>query len=126
MEGVPPPDTYRFSRAISQRLRAEVLERNGYTCQMCGAGAGDPDPDSPTRRVRLHIGHIIDHDHGGKTEKSNLRALCSTCNQGAKNTVQEPPRWTWLLSQIRRASVADQKKALDWLERKFGHLSRNC
>ena len=32
----PPPGEYLFSRPISQRLRAQVLERNGYTCQMCG------------------------------------------------------------------------------------------
>ena len=87
---------------------------------MCGAGAGDTDPDNPKRQVRLHLGHIVDYDHGGKNEKSNLRALCSACNQGAKNITQEPPSWTWLLSQIRRASVSDQMKALEWLERKFG------
>ena len=119
MDGKPPANTYRFARGISQRLRAEVLERDGYTCQMCGAGAGDIDVDNPDRSVRLHIGHIVDYDHGGKTEESNLRALCSKCNQGAKNIAQEPPSWTWLLSRIRRASVADQKKALEWLERKF-------
>lgn len=112
-------DTYVVSRNISQRLRAEVLERNGYTCQMCGAGAGDVDADNHSRKVRLHIGHVIDHDHGGRTEKSNLRAMCSTCNQGAKNLAQEPPSWTWLLSQIRRANVDDQKKALAWLKGKL-------
>ena len=120
MEGKPPSDTQRSARGISQRLRAEVLERDGYTCQMCGAGAGDVNADNPARRVRLHMGHIVDYDHGGKAEKSNLRALCNTCNEGAKNIAQEPPSWTWLLSQIRRASVADQKKALEWLKRKFG------
>ena len=121
LEGKPPADTYRFTRGISQRLRAEILERNGYTCQMCGAGAGDTDPDNPKRQVRLHLGHIVDYDHGGKSEKSNLRALCSACNQGAKNITQEPPSWTWLLSQIRRASVSDQRNVLEWLERKFGN-----
>ena len=36
--------------------------------------------------------HIVDRDHGGRDELSNLRALCSTCNQGAKNHAREPPR----------------------------------
>ena len=49
----------------------------------------------------------------------NLRAMCSRCNQGAKNMTQEPPSWVWLISQLRRASIADQQEALKWLTRKF-------
>ena len=112
-------DQYLFSPSISTRLRAEVLERNGSTCQMCGAAAGDPDGLNPGRKVRLHIGHIVDRSHGGKDELSNLRALCSTCNQGAKNITQEPPSWIWLLTHLRRAGIADQRAALEWLKRKF-------
>ncbi|MDD9819036.1 MAG: HNH endonuclease [Gammaproteobacteria bacterium] len=116
----PPEDRpYRFSRPISSRVRALVLERNGYTCQMCGAGAGEPDERKPGRKVLLHIGHIIDRSHGGDDSPGNLRALCSTCNQGAKNLAQEPPTWTYLLAQIRRATIKDQKKTLRWLRRKF-------
>ena len=119
-EPVAAQAVYAFSRPLSKRIRAQVLERNGYTCQMCGRGAGDLDDENPSRTVRLHIGHIVDRSHGGRDELSNLRALCSTCNQGAKNIVQEPPSWTWLLTQLRRASIADQRAALDWLQRKFG------
>ncbi|MDD9824533.1 MAG: HNH endonuclease [Gammaproteobacteria bacterium] len=86
---------------------------------MCGAGAGEPDERKPGRKVLLHIGHIIDRSHGGDDSPGNLRALCSTCNQGAKNLAQEPPTWTYLLAQIRRATIKDQKKTLRWLRRKF-------
>lgn len=120
MDGEPPPDTYRFSKGISQRLRAEVLERNGYTCQMCGAGAGEPDENDPRRKVRLHVGHIKDKSHGGTDTLSNLRALCSACNQGAKNVAAEPPRYTLLLAQVRRASIDDQRAILGWLRRRLG------
>lgn len=116
----PSPEDYRFSKPISAGLRAQVIERNGYTCQMCGAGAGDPDPHNPGRKVRLHVGHIVDRSLGGEDVLTNLRALCSTCNQGAKNITQEPPRWIWLLAQLRRASVDDQRRALEWLQQKFG------
>ena len=115
-EGQP---LYTFAASLSSRVRAEVLERNGYTCQMCGVGAGEDDDVNPGRKVRLHIGHIVDRSHGGSDQPSNLRALCSTCNQGAKNLVQEPPSWTWLRGQIRRATENDQREMLRWLKRKF-------
>jgi hypothetical protein len=70
-----------FAQGISAKLRAQVLDRNGFTCQMCGLTPGDVDL-STGRKVRLHIGHIKDKSLGGKDELSNLRALCSTCNQG--------------------------------------------
>jgi hypothetical protein len=48
-----------ISRAINPQLRNEILERNGFTCQHCGAGPGDADPFNPHRKLRLHIDHII-------------------------------------------------------------------
>ena len=109
-----------FVRAISAKLRAEVLDRNGFTCQMCGLTPSDIDP-ATGRAVRLHIGHIVDKSHGGKDELSNLRALCSSCNQGAKNITAEKPSTIWLLTQIRRAGRTEQRAVYDWLKQKFGN-----
>lgn len=107
-----------FTRPISAKLRAEVLDRNGFTCQMCGLTPGDIDP-ATGRKVRLHIGHIKDKSLGGKDELPNLRALCSTCNQGAKNITGEKPTGLWLLSQIRRAGQDEQRAVYEWLRKKF-------
>jgi hypothetical protein len=114
----PPRKDVRFARAISTKIRAEVLDRNGFTCQMCGLTPGDIDP-ATGRKVRLHIGHIVDKSLGGRDEISNLRTLCSTCNQGAKNITAERPSSVWLLAQIRRAGREEQEEAYRWLQKKF-------
>lgn len=108
-----------FERAISKETRAFVLDRNGFTCQMCGAVAGEAHPYDPHRRTRLHIGHILDKSLGGSDEPSNLRALCSICNEGASNITMQRPRADRLLVQIRRAPVLDQLEVLRWLITKF-------
>lgn len=108
-----------FARAISKETRAFVLDRNGFTCQQCGAVAGEPHPYDPTRKTRLHIGHIIDKSQGGTDDASNLRALCSVCNEGAANLTLDRPSLHKLLVQVRRATASDQKSLLDWLKQKF-------
>lgn len=108
-----------FQRSISKETRARVLDRNGFTCQMCGAAAGEPHPYDPSRKTRLHIGHILDKSKGGNDELSNLRAICSVCNEGAQNITAIRPDLRQLLIQIRRATNADQIEVLSWLMTKF-------
>ena len=97
-----------FARGISKERRAFVLDRNGFTCQMCGAEAGEPHPYDQGRKTRLHIGHIIDKSMGGTDEPSNLRAICSVCNEGASNLTLNRPQAIKLLAQVRRAPTSDQ------------------
>lgn len=108
-----------FERSISKELRALILDRNGFTCQMCGAVAGEPHPYDATRKTRLHLGHIVDKSQGGKDEASNLRALCSVCNEGASNLTLDRPSISKLLIQLRRAKREDQLEALAWLKSKY-------
>ncbi len=108
-----------FAREISKEVRAYVLDRNGFTCQMCGAVAGEPHPYDPSKKTRLHIGHIIDKSMGGTDDTANLRAICSVCNEGASNLTLDRPSYEKLLIQVRRATGADQLKVLEWLIKKF-------
>jgi hypothetical protein len=108
-----------FERAISKEARAYVLDRNGFTCQMCGAVAGEPHPYDTTRKTRLHLGHVIDKSMGGTDDSSNLRAICSVCNEGASNATLTRPDLQKLLIQVRRATSHDQLEVLQWLIKKF-------
>lgn len=112
-----------FARGISKETRAWVLERNGYTCQMCGVAAGDPDPLGKNRTVRLTMGHILDKSKGDDTP-NNLRAVCTNCNEGLQNTALPKPDQIHLLAQIRRATIKDQEAVLSWLLQKFNLESK--
>ncbi|MDR2926727.1 MAG: HNH endonuclease [Cytophagaceae bacterium] len=108
-----------FERGISKETRAIVLDRNGFTCQMCGAAAGEPHPYDNGRKTRLHIGHIIDKSMGGTDDPRNLRAICSVCNEGASNLTMNRPDAIKLIAQVRRAPAKDQLDVLKWLIQKF-------
>lgn len=108
-----------FSRGISKETRALVLARNGFTCHMCGAGAGEPSPYDPSKPTRLHIGHIVDKSHGGSDELSNLRVVCSVCNEGAANISLATADVRQVLSQLRKTPRSDQLEVLEFLIRKF-------
>jgi len=101
-----------FKRNISKETRAWVLERNGYTCQMCGVAAGDPDPIGGDRTVRLTMGHIIDKSKGGDDSPQNLRAVCTNRNEGLQNSSLPKPDQIHLLAQVRRATIDDQRVLL--------------
>ena len=68
------------TRAISSKLRYQVLKRDHFKCCACGASpAKDPS-------VELHIDHIIPWSNGGETKIENLQTLCSKCNIGKSNS----------------------------------------
>jgi 5-methylcytosine-specific restriction enzyme A len=60
-------------RSIPPKVRARVLERDGYKCRRCGAG---PE-DGP-----LEVDHITPVAEGGSADESNLQTLCRKCNKG--------------------------------------------
>jgi len=102
-----------------QRFR--ILERDGYTCQVCGLAAGDPDPERPGRRVRLQVDHVVPRHEGGANEDDNLRALCNVCNEGRSNLIRPPrPETLNALQYVRRLPRDRQMEVYDFLRRKFG------
>lgn len=59
-------------KMMTRELRRQIMERDHYTCQICGKYMPD--------EVGLQIDHIIPVSRGGKTVPSNLQVLCSKCN----------------------------------------------
>ena len=59
--------------SISQSLRFQVLERDGFTCQYCGR---------KVPQVELEVDHILPVTAGGSDSLDNLWAACIDCNTG--------------------------------------------
>jgi len=59
-------------KLMTPTLRKKIMQRDCYTCQICGKYMPD--------EVGLHIDHIFPIAKGGKSIPSNLRVLCSKCN----------------------------------------------
>ena len=114
-----------FGRSISKETRAYILDRNGFTCQMCGAVAGEEHPYDKGRKTRLHIGHVIDKSQGGTDDALNLRAICSVCNEGASNLTLPRPQNLKLLAQVRRSTNKVQLELLEWLVKKFPNQAKD-
>jgi len=104
LDPLPKPAlTWRASQAI----RKQVLKRNDFTCQMCGAVRCEPNPDDGNRRTRLRV------------DLPNLRTLCWVCYEGARKLSPNRSPLQELLIQVRRASGSDQLAVLRWLLQKF-------
>lgn len=76
-KGPRPEGQWEYAE-VNKKLKAQVLVEAHGRCAMCGKTvAGD--------EVKLHVDHKIPKAWGGKSERDNLQALCSGCNEGKRN-----------------------------------------
>lgn len=61
-------------KPIKPSVRYQVLKRDNYTCQSCGATVQDGE--------KLEVDHITPVSKGGTNDIENLQVLCKTCNIG--------------------------------------------
>lgn len=73
---------------INLKLRTKILERDNYTCQLCGST--NKNNHSSKQKVILEVDHIKPLTLGGKTVEENLWTLCSRCNAGKKSLLAYP------------------------------------
>lgn len=89
-------------KSIPKKIRFEVLKRDSFTCQYCGASAPD---------VILEVDHIYPVAEGGTNDLMNLITSCRDCNRGKSKT---------LLSDT--TVVSKQKKQADDIQKRREQL----
>lgn len=72
-----PDGRWRMDDKVWRRLRLEILERDGWRCQIRG-------PRCTGRAEEVDHIHTL-KDGGPRFEPSNLRAACAKCNRGRRD-----------------------------------------
>jgi len=80
-------ESVEVEMTIANSVRWQVLKRDNFTCQYCGASAPD---------VKLHVDHVQPKFKGGGDYSANLRTACEQCNSGKR--IDELP--TMLLPEL--------------------------
>lgn len=62
---------------VSSKARFEILQRDRFRCQLCGASVQDG--------ACLEVDHIVPRSRGGRAAPWNLWTLCRKCNSGKSN-----------------------------------------
>lgn len=76
----PESEHNRKLEDFTQKLKKEILLRDGYKCVLCGRGKAEG--------VELHVDHIKPKDLGGKATLENGQTLCAQHNFLKKNFKQ--------------------------------------
>ena len=71
MNRIPPNlPRLRLNPELYERLREQVLRRDGWRCQSCGAMSN------------LEVHHTEFRSRGGDDSEQNLITLCTACHSG--------------------------------------------
>lgn len=70
---------HKTKREPSDRLKVQVLIRDGNKCRICGVVC-----DGGIHK--MHFDHIIPWSKGGEITLENLQVLCSVCNEAMGDT----------------------------------------
>jgi 5-methylcytosine-specific restriction endonuclease McrA len=65
------------ARIVDRFDRAEIFERDDWSCQVCGVACTLPDPYTLTAAT---IDHVVPLSEGGDHSRANARTCCLSCN----------------------------------------------
>lgn len=77
-DGVDSSIKHKTKRDPSDRLKVQVLMRDGNRCRICGV-------ECSGGLHNIHFDHIFPWSKGGETTLDNLQVLCSACNEAKGN-----------------------------------------
>lgn len=103
----------RPRKSLSKKARFEVLKRDGFACQYCGAKAPD---------ALLHVDHIEPVSKGGSNDILNLITACQKCNSGKSD--RELSDDTPLQAQLEQArTLSARREQLEMMAKWVSELS---
>jgi hypothetical protein len=117
----PTESEVLFDPKVPQDLRELALLDSSLSCRMCGIAPGDLD-ECKGAPARFYIELSASDSVGIREAGDVVHPLCSTCHEGVKELKRQKPTTIWLLSQIRRAGVDEQRAVLKWLRTKFKEI----
>lgn len=105
----------RHRRYVSKGIKQRVLERDNYTCRICGISKGMLDSIVPGLGdyLLLEVDHIIPVANGGSGDNiNNLQTLCWRCNRkkGKNLTNEDVAKRISYSSDGLRAYIESQKE----------------
>ena len=74
MNSIPKPIRLRLDPVVYERLRQQVLRRDGWRCQLCGT------------MTNLEVHHQEFRSRAGEDSELNLITLCAACHARAHGT----------------------------------------
>ncbi len=99
------------STTISQHKKVQTLQCHDYTCQACGADAGDVGG-----KAKMRVGFIPRNDASIILTDADLKTLCPDCDEGFSTAALFPRMNAKALQQeISRAPASDQHAVRKWL-----------
>ena len=85
---LPAPDDtsindWYLRRFISIDMKAEIIERDGFKCRICGkflTTCKDAKRFAKLSKGLFHIDHLVPCNQGGRATMENLQLTCPSCN----------------------------------------------
>lgn len=82
MREIVRKDYYQYLKpSVPKKLREQILQRDNYQCQYCGADLKQHEAEG----FSAQVDHIRSQRAGGKHNSENLLACCWKCNLGKKD-----------------------------------------